>query len=1009
MVQTLTNFDLTTSAIVVVLYVSSIFGIAFLTNRGRLPDRIVNHPVTYILSLGVFASAWAYYGVFELADQTGYGALTYYVGTVVLFIFAPVTLAPIAQLVRRFKIPSVADLLVFRYHSQGVGGLVTLCMMVALLPLIAVQIQAVSESWALLAQNFKPSEAAEGLDIKLQVIVAFSYCLLMAIFTLMFGASRDRQRGLITAMAFESLVKVLAFTIIGGFAVFQVFGGFGGLDQWLTDNPSHQQALYSSLSANTTHTLLLVFVATALALPHIFQSSVVDTPIAQSMRIVSWAFPLFLLFMALPVFPILWAGKALSVPTPVQYFTLGVPLALENPWLSVLAFVGGLSAATGALVSIALASSVMVINHWLLPLSSLGQQRDLRRRLLWLRQAAICGIFIAGFAFYLIVGGRQTLMDMALATFSATLQFIPAIVAVTYWSRANRFGVIAGLVVGSTIWFWLLLLPMVLDRSQMTLPMLGVVNLGMEAWNSVTLWSLGLNTLAFLVFSLITEQSAEEEYSATLCTEDELTHPVRVILDVHSCEEIKERLSVSLGSTLAELQVNRAVEELGFSLSERRPYCLRRIRNRLETNLSAMMGRSMANELVDRHLPYRLPENSGSTDINLIEARLHRYRDRLSGMAAELDDLRLYHRNTLQELPMAICSVGRDLEVIMWNRAMEELTGIAAPDITGSHLADLPSPWQELIAGFGQSEEKHRHGQLLVVKGRERFFSLHKSILHSPQLPTEDAGRVILIEDITELKTLENELAHSERLASVGRLAAGVAHEIGNPVTGIACLAQNLKYEVENPEALETAGQILSQTDRISRIVHSLVSFSHVGKHSRDYHQRVALRTCVDEAIALLSLQKDDIQVNYLNRVDPEVVLVIDEQKFIQVFVNLLGNARDASSEGGRVEVESVVENDLVKILVTDEGSGIEEQNLDQIIEPFFTTKDPGKGTGLGLALVYSIINQHQGSIQVESPVDREQKTGTRFIITLPQTGLAEALAAAETAPDERLREQPAD
>jgi len=990
------TFELSTVAIVVVVYLSITFAIATLTNRGWLPDSLINHPITYILSLGVFASTWAYYGIVDLAFQYGYGALTYYIGTVALFLFAPVALTPIAQLVRRFKIPSVADLLVFRYHSQVVGSAVTLCMMVALLPLVAMQIQAVTESLSILTTRTDTSNFAAVAGLDMQAIVALVYCILLAIFGILFGASRDRQRGLVMALAFESLVKVVAISAVGILAVAKVFGGLDGVDLWLAENPQHQKMLYTALSDNSTHTLLLIFIATALAMPHLFQSSVVEVPVERSMRFASWAFPLFLFLMALPIFPILWAGFKLAVPLPVQYYTLGVPFMAQHPGLTMLAFIGGLSAATGAIISIVMACTVMVLNHWILPLSRLGQKRDLRRRIVWLRRTTICSIIAAGYLFYLVTGGDNRLMDLALSTFIATLQFLPGIISVIYWSRANRFGLVAGLCVGTSVWFLFLLVPMVLEIDQLVLPFVGSMAVGIDAWNPVALWSLAMNLVVFVAVSQLTEQSAEEQFSASLCTEDELSQPVRVILDVHSCEEIKERLSLSLGATLAEIQVNRAVEELGYSLSERRPYSLRRLRNRLETNLSTMMGRSVANELIDRHLPYRIPGKVGNTDINLMESRLHRYRDRLTGMAAELDNLRLYHRNTIYELPMAVCSLGRDLEVIMWNRAMEELTGIQADAVAGSHLSDLPSPWRELIINFGQSEDTHLYGERVEVDGRERHFSLHKSILRNPNVLGEDDGQVVLIEEITDLKNLEQELAHSERLASVGRLAAGVAHEIGNPVTGIACLAQNLKYDSEAPEVLETASQILSQTERISRIVHSLVSFSHAGSRSRDAFRDVRIRYSIDEAIALLSLQKDNTQVDFINGVAESVTVRGDDQKLIQVFVNLLANARDASQHGDEIVIEAYQKGEQIEIWVTDQGSGIDAAHLDQIVEPFFTTKDPGKGTGLGLAMVYSIIDDHEGHIDVESPVNKEAQTGTRFVITLPM-GLASEPVQSQT------------
>src|SRR5690606_13584749 len=175
------------------------------------------------------------------------------------------------------------------------------------------------------------------------------------------------------------------------------------------------------------------------------------------------------------------------------------------------------------------------------------------------------------------------------------------------------------------------------------------------------------------------------------------------------------------------------------------------------------------------------------------------------------------------------------------------------------------------------------------LNGRPHWVSLHKATIEG----TINAGgydQVILLEDVTETQLLEQALVHSERLASVGRLAAGVAHEIGHPITGIACLAQNLRYDSDNPEILETAEQILSQPDRVSRIVQSLMSFSHTGNTKKSDFQPVLLRDCAKEAINLLSLQKDRNQVVFINDISADAVIPGDVQRMIQVFINLLSN-----------------------------------------------------------------------------------------------------------------------
>jgi signal transduction histidine kinase len=230
-------------------------------------------------------------------------------------------------------------------------------------------------------------------------------------------------------------------------------------------------------------------------------------------------------------------------------------------------------------------------------------------------------------------------------------------------------------------------------------------------------------------------------------------------------------------------------------------------------------------------------------------------------------------------------------------------------------------------------------------------------------------------------------LIHSERLASLGRVAAGVAHEIGNPVTGIACLAQNLRAESDDPELMEIADDILTQTERISAIVQTLVNFSHGGKHtairSRD---NICLYDCVNEAVNLLLLDKESQPVRFLNNCDGQYLVVGNQQRLTQVFLNLLSNARDACTANQQIVIDSWLVNPAtVAVAVTDPGSGIDALHQEHIWEPFFTTKEPGQGTGLGLALVYSIVEAHQGRIRVESPPAPDADTGTRFIVELPR------------------------
>jgi signal transduction histidine kinase len=217
-------------------------------------------------------------------------------------------------------------------------------------------------------------------------------------------------------------------------------------------------------------------------------------------------------------------------------------------------------------------------------------------------------------------------------------------------------------------------------------------------------------------------------------------------------------------------------------------------------------------------------------------------------------------------------------------------------------------------------------------------------------------------------------------------LAAGVAHEVGNPLTGIDCLAQDLKFESDQPSVREAAAKILGQTARISRIVQSLVHFAHAGKTGEEKQTAVDLFECVEEAIHLLSLQKDRQRVHYNNMMAPDTFVLGDEQTLTQLFINLFSNARDASPPESPVDISAAQKNNSIVVRVRDYGYGIAPQHINRVFEPFFTTKPAGQGTGLGLALVYSIVEDHGGHIEVRSPL--EDGEGTEFIISFPKSVL---------------------
>jgi len=651
-----------------------------------------------------------------------------------------------------------------------------------------------------------------------------------------------------------------------------------------------------------------------------------------------------------------------------------------------LAYVGGLSAASGLIIVTTLALSGMALNHLVLPLYQPPAEGNIYRWLKWTRRALIVAIIMAGYGFYLLIGAQQDLANLGIVAFVATLQFLPGVLSVLYWPTANRRGFIAGLLAGIIVWMVTMLLPLIGNFQGFYIPLLNMIYvLDDTSWHMAAIASLAANVLIFTLISLFSDASPEEASAAEACAVDNVRRPQRRELHAASPQEFATQLAKPLGAKAAQKEVEQALRDLYLPFDERRPYALRRLRDRIEANLSGLMGPSVAQDMVETFLPYKSgSENYVTEDIHFIESRLEDYHSRLTGLAAELDALRRYHRQTLQELPMGVCSLAKDQEILMWNKAMEELTGIAAQRVVGSRLETIADPWKQLLQGFIDLPDEHLHKQRLGLDGQTRWLNLHKAAIDEPLAPG-NSGLVLLVEDLTDTQMLEDKLVHSERLASIGRLAAGVAHEIGNPITGIACLAQNLREEREDDSELtEISSQILEQTKRVSRIVQSLMSFAHAGGHQHS-DEPVCLAEVAQDAIGLLALNRRNYEVQFFNLCNPEHWVDGDPQRLAQVLINLLTNARDASPSGCAVRVKSEASEHTVDLIVEDEGSGIPKAIMDRLFEPFFTTKDPGEGTGLGLALVYSIVEEHYGQITIDSPADPEHQRGTRIRVTLPR------------------------
>jgi two-component system NtrC family sensor kinase len=381
---------------------------------------------------------------------------------------------------------------------------------------------------------------------------------------------------------------------------------------------------------------------------------------------------------------------------------------------------------------------------------------------------------------------------------------------------------------------------------------------------------------------------------------------------------------------------------------------------------------------------------------NAIEnGRLYR---QLHLKAEELGRMREFNENILESLDNGLVVFDADEKIVRWNRALEEFYGVAREAAIGCRLGDLfDAPFVEALRAARQD---HPYGATLYrVPLSSRDSDAPRLLVNATEVPLQNAagddavvGMLMIIEDITDRVQLEEQLQISEKMASIGLLAAGVAHEVNTPLTGISSFTQML-LEGADPADPRTVllEKIERQTFRAAKIVNGLLNLSRPGTASNE-RTEVDLNAVITDVFSLLEHQFEVGSIKVRRELAPAMASVLGiEHQLQQVFLNLFLNARDAMPSGGWLSVTTRLDGDRVIAEVADTGSGIPSEQIARIYDPFFTTKAIGRGTGLGLSITYGIVREHDGQILCDSAVGQ----GTRFTMALPQAPAAARSARA--------------
>ncbi|WP_136247487.1 hybrid sensor histidine kinase/response regulator [Halomonas borealis] len=759
------------------LYIAVLFAIAWRGDRmARQHGATRRRPVIYSLALAIYCTSWTFHGAVGQAATSGWSFTSIFVGPILtLLLFWPV-LAKMIRVAKHQNVTSIADFIASRYgKTQSLAAFASLVALIGTLPYIVLQLKAVSTSFSVM------TEASDITRAPLFGDTAFYVALVMAAFAILFGTrhtdATEHHEGLIHAVAFESLVKLVAFLVLGAYVTWGMFDGLGDLLAFADIQLELQRQLAQQDFGQSFWAQTLLAMLAILCLPRQFHVAVVENTHHDDATKARWLFPLYLAAFAFFVLPLAAAGLTLFADGSVDpdSYVLALPIAAGSEWLALLTFIGGFSAATGMVIVAAVAVSIMISNEIVIPaLFRLRwfdtKARDYGRLVLRTRRITIAVILALAYGTYQLIGDFSSLASIGMLSFAAAAQFAPALIGGLYWKRGNRLGVIVGMNAGFAIWAYSLLMPAMIAAGVLPQAWLegGPFHVG---WLSPTslfglnvgdgfthgvMLSLGVNLVAYIFVSQMTPQRVVERIQASLFVDSVETRQTSVNRPWTGATTVGD-LKVLCQRFLGAEQVDRAFDDYarrnGTPLDAHARASIDVIQF-TERFLASVLGASSARIVVNSALQGR---GIGISDVISI----------VDEASQVLEFNRALLQATIENINQGISVVDQNLSLVVWNQRYLEL--FRFPD----HLIRVGAPIDRIFRynahngeyGPGDPEE---HVQLLLDNIREgqphRYVRYRQdgSVLEVQGNPMPGGGFVYTYQDITQQKRTEEALIRSE-------------------------------------------------------------------------------------------------------------------------------------------------------------------------------------------------------------------------------------------------------
>ncbi|MGE0286970.1 MAG: NahK/ErcS family hybrid sensor histidine kinase/response regulator [Bradyrhizobium sp.] len=1006
-------------------YIGLLFLVASLGDRLSPFKRSRASALIYPLSLAIYCTSWTFFGSVGLASRTGVEFLAIYAGPILMVGLCTPLLRRVIQLAKSQNITSIADFIAARYgKSQAVAATVALIAIVGSVPYIALQLKAMSSSLeTILSEDRLLSQVPIIGDIALVVTLA------MAVFAVLFGTRQadatEHQHGLMLAVATESIVKLVAFLAVGIFVTFWMFSPHELIERAMKTPEAVRVVDYQTSTGNFLTMTLLSFFAIML-LPRQFHVSVVENSTDAEVGRARWLFPLYLVAINLFVVPIAIAGLVIFPFGAVDpdMFVLALPMEGKSQLLSVMVFVGGLSAATAMVIVECVALSIMVSNDIVLPLV-LPRSGELRSEgqgfsdfLLRVRRLAIFAIMVMAYLYYRALGNTQ-LAAIGLLSFAAVAQLAPAFFGGLFWRKATARGAMGGLLVGFAIWAYTLFIPSFLEGSSGGLMVLQHGPFGIEALRPRALfgadlppllhgvlWSLSLNVLTYIALSLARGPSAIEHLQADVFvprTLAPITPTFRRWRSTVTVQDIQSTVAQYLGQERA----NQAFE----AFAARHP-------GNLEPSAAADF------ELL-QHAERLIASSIGAASSRLVMSLLLRKRAVSAKAALKLlDDSHAaahFNREILQtalnHVRQGIAVFDADLQLICSNRHFGEI--LALPP----HLVQLGIPLTEILEYLGAVYPPDNGDTEALLQKRlaaytregepylERFADRRTVIeVRTNRMP--GSGLVITFTDVTpsfeaaealeranatlekrvrdrteELTQLNSELALAKIAAedannSKTRFLAAASHDILQPLNAARLYVTSLVEKQSGGDDARLAENIDDSLEAIEEILGALLDISRL-----DAGAMTPSISSFKMADLMRSLEIEFTPI--ANAKGLELIFVpcslpvqSDRALLRRLLQNFISNAIKYTLRG-RVLVGCRRHGQSLKICVYDTGVGIPAAKRIEIFKEFHRLEQGARiarGLGLGLSIVERLARVLNHGIAID-PV---ASGGSVFSVTVP-------------------------